>query len=192
MKLPSTSFTRRPWRIHDLASDFRIEDVWALPTPGGPDDLAVFVRQFTSTDVSDPVVRRLLDLRWKLGAMLGLDKPDAGVGVRVATLRDRLPADLRDGPRGPDFEVVPFESVYQTDTEWVAEVANRTVHALMHVGWVPDGAGGYHGEMTALVKPNGLFGRLYMAAIKPIRVFLVNPLLMRSIGRDWRESRTAA
>lgn len=26
------------WRIHALTRDFRLEDVWALPTPGGPDD----------------------------------------------------------------------------------------------------------------------------------------------------------
>lgn len=39
MRLPSTAHTSRPWRIHGIAPDFRVEDVWALPTPGGPDDL---------------------------------------------------------------------------------------------------------------------------------------------------------
>ena len=29
--------TSIPWRIHDLTGDFELEDVWALPTPGGPD-----------------------------------------------------------------------------------------------------------------------------------------------------------
>jgi hypothetical protein len=38
MKLPNTTHTSRPWRIHELTRDFRLEDVWALPTPGGPDD----------------------------------------------------------------------------------------------------------------------------------------------------------
>ena len=28
----------------------------------------------------------------------------------------------------------------------------------MHIGWVPDGAGGYRGQMAVLVKPNGLLG----------------------------------
>ncbi|HEY6811580.1 MAG TPA: hypothetical protein VI074_02705, partial [Propionibacteriaceae bacterium] len=31
--------TSRPWRIHQLTPDFHIEDVWALATPGGPNEL---------------------------------------------------------------------------------------------------------------------------------------------------------
>ena len=37
MRLPDSAQTSRPWRIHELTRNFRIEDVWALPTPGGPD-----------------------------------------------------------------------------------------------------------------------------------------------------------
>lgn len=40
--------------------------------------------------------------------------------------------------------------------------------------------------MAVLVKPNGLFGTLYMAAIKPFRYIGVYPALMRSIGREWQ------
>ena len=29
----------RPWRIHELTRDFRLADVWGLPTPGGPDEI---------------------------------------------------------------------------------------------------------------------------------------------------------
>jgi hypothetical protein len=36
MRLPDTAHTSRPWRIHELTGDFRLEDVWALPAPGGP------------------------------------------------------------------------------------------------------------------------------------------------------------
>jgi hypothetical protein len=186
MRLPDTAHTSRPWRIHELAGDFQLEDVWALPTPGGPDGLARLVGQFASGPLSAPAVRMLLAMRWKLGALLGWDKPDDGIGARVRSLRERLPADLRDGPRGPDFDAVPFRSVYLTDTEWVAEMANRTVHTLMHIGWVPEEAGGYHGQMAVLVKPNGAFGRSYMAAIRPLRHLVVYPSLIRSIGRDWR------
>src|SRR6478752_3231900 len=38
MRLPNTAQTSRPWRIHELTRDFRLEDVWELPTPGGPRD----------------------------------------------------------------------------------------------------------------------------------------------------------
>ncbi|GAA3051137.1 hypothetical protein GCM10020000_35390 [Streptomyces olivoverticillatus] len=89
-------------------------------------------------------------------------------------------------PQGPDLGSSPFTSLYQTDDEWAAEMGNKTVHAVMHIGWVPDGAGGYRGQMAVLVKPNGLFGTLYMAAIKPFRYLGVYPALMRSIGREWQ------
>jgi len=39
MRLPGTAHTSKPWRIHEITEDFRLEDVWALPTPGGAHDL---------------------------------------------------------------------------------------------------------------------------------------------------------
>ena len=45
----------------------------------------------------------------------------------------------------------------------------------MHVGWVPDGHGGYRGQMAVLVKPNGMLRPAYMAAIKPFRYLMVYP-----------------
>ena len=44
MRLPSSAHSSRPWRIHELTRDFRLEDVWALPTPGGPDDFPRLMR----------------------------------------------------------------------------------------------------------------------------------------------------
>jgi len=40
--------------------------------------------------------------------------------------------------------------------------------------------------MAVLVKPNGWFGKAYMASIKPFRYAIVYPLLLRSIGRGWQ------
>ena len=103
MRLPNTAHTSRPWRIHEIARDFRLEDVWALPTPGGPDDFPRLVRQIAAGDPSrscSGAARALWALRWKVGELLGWDRPDAGLGSRVPTLRDRLPAYLRDAPSG--------------------------------------------------------------------------------------------
>ncbi len=188
MRLPSTAHTSRPWRIHELTPDFRLEDVWALPTPGGPDDFPALVEGFASGHEalgSSHVARTLWVIRWKLGGLLGWDDPDAGLGSRVPTLRDRLPVDLRDGPSGPDFETLPFTSLYLIDDEWAAEVANQTMHGVLHVGWVPDQTGGYRGQMAVLVKPNGLLGAAYMAAIRPFRHLIVYPAMMREIERGW-------
>jgi hypothetical protein len=42
--------------------------------------------------------------------------------------------------------------------------------------------------MAVLVKPNGLLGRAYMAAIGPFRHLAVYPAMLRDIGRAWREA----
>src|SRR3954454_9856958 len=103
MRLPEAAHRGRPWRIHELAPDFRLEDVWALPTPGGPDDFPRLVQVATELDPArsaSPAVRLFSALRGKLGAWGGWDGEGPGVGRRVPTLRDRLPADLRAGPPG--------------------------------------------------------------------------------------------
>lgn len=189
MTLPTSAHTSRPWRIHEIAPDFRVEDVWALPTPGGPDDFPRLVEVFASFDPgrgSSSAARTLFAIRWKIGELLGLDKPDTGLGARVPTLRDRLPADLRDGPSGPDPDQAPFSPLYLTDDECALEIANQTVHGVLHLGWVPDGSGGYRGQMAVLVKPNGLLGAAYMAAIAPFRHLVVYPPMLRDIEQMWR------
>ena len=191
MRLPSTAHTSRPWRIHELTHGFRLEDVWALPTPGGPDDFPRLVAEIASGDPSQGssrVARTLWAIRWKVGELLGWDGPDAGVGSRVPTLRDRLPADLRDAPSGPDFASLPFTSLYLLENEFAVEIANQTMHGILHLGWVPDQRGSYCGQMAVLVKPNGLLGTGYMAAIRPFRHLVVYPQMMQQIERTWRAS----
>jgi hypothetical protein len=189
MKISDTAHTSEPWRIHEITRDFDLEDVWELPTPGGPEDFSRLVELFAGGDTAknpSRAARTLFTIRWKLGALFGWDDPDSGVGSRVPTLRDRLPADLRDAPTGPQFETLPFSPVYLTDNEWAAEMANRTVHTVMHMSWVPDEKGGCHGQMAVLVKPNGRFGRAYMGAIAPFRYLIVYPPLMKGIERAWQ------
>jgi hypothetical protein len=188
--LPDTEHTSRPWRIHDIAPEFRVEDVWALPAGGGPEDFPRLVELMASFDpskVSSRVAGMLWALRWKVGELLGWDDPDAGLGSRAPTLRDRLPADLRETPR-PEFEALPFTSLYLTDDEFAAEVANKTMHGVMHIGWVPDGTGGFRAQMAVLVKPNGRFGSAYMAAIRPFRHLIVYPAAMRQVRELWERA----
>lgn len=189
MRLPNTEHTSRPWRIHELTHDFRLEDVWVLPTSGGPNDFAGLVRLIASGARSPRASRAagwLWAIRWEVGKLLGWDGPGTGVGARVPTLRNRLPEDLRDVSTGPDFDALPFTSLYMLEDEWAAEIANRTVHGVLHIGWVPDGTGDYRGQMAVLVKPNGLLGTGYMAAITPFRRRIVYPPMLREIGRAWQ------
>jgi hypothetical protein len=186
--LDTAEHTGQPWRIHEIAKDFRVLDVWALPTPGGPDDFPRLVRLMATFDPAETsaVARALFAIRWALGRLFGLDSNEAGLGTRVRSLRDRLPSDLADTPS--DFEGDLFSPLYVTHDELALEIANQTVHGIMHIGWVPDGMGGHRGQMAILVKPNGALGCAYLTAIAPFRHLIVYPLMMRDIGRAWRES----
>ena len=191
MRLPSSEYLNRPWRLHEVAPDFEVEDVWELPTPGGPDDLERLITgltQGTRSEARGGVVRFLFAVRWKLGAWFGWDEPGAGIGARVASVRERLPSDLAAGPRGPDSTALPFTSVFLTHDEWVAETANGTVHGLVHIGWVADDSGVHRAQLTVLVRPNGWVGRTYLVLITPFRRLIVYPGMLRAIGRRWQET----
>jgi len=191
-RLAKTTYTERLWRIHDIAGDFTIQDMWSFRTPdAGPDDFPAMLaamRAAGGLDKQSLPARFLFAVRWKLGALFGWDKPSTGVGKRVASLRDRLPSDLRDAPRGADSANLPLKAVYELDREAVREIANRTVHSVMHLTWVQSaGKDDYELRMAVLVKPNGRFGRLYMAAIAPFRYLIVYPALTRQWERAWRD-----
>jgi hypothetical protein len=185
-KLPNSAHTSRPWRIHEIAADFRLEDVWALPVRGAKSDFHALAQGFAAGDParSSWLVRALWSIRWKIGEVLGWDEAETGLGERVPTLRDRLPADLLEAP-GPEFDTLPFTSLYLIEDEFAAEIANRTMHGVMHLSIVPDGTGAYRCQMAVLVKPNGLLGSAYMTAIRPFRYLIVYPGMMRQMEREW-------
>jgi len=184
MRVANTEHTSRPWRIHEIAPDFQLEDVWALDWQGRPEDFPRLVAAIVSRDPSRSsslAVRALFAIRWKLGELLGWDDLDAGLGSRVQTLRDRLPADLRE-TGAPDFDALPFKSLYLCEDEFAAEIANHTMHGVMHIGYVPEPSGGSRVQMAVLVKPNGSLGTAYMAAIRPFRHLIVYP----AVTREWQ------
>jgi hypothetical protein len=181
-QLPDADHLGRPWRIHAIAPEFRLEDVWTLPVHGGPEDFPRLVELLAAGDPAEggsAIARTLFAIRWKLGDLLGWDDPDGA----APTLRDRVPAGLE---AGPEPRSLTFSPLYLTDDEWAGEIANRTMHGVMHLGWVPDLEGGYRGQMAVLVKPNGRLGEAYMAAIRPFRHRLVYPPMLRELGRRWR------
>lgn len=188
-RIPDSEFTSRPWRVHEIIEGFTLEDVWELPVSGGSDDFAALVRYATSEDNEDDsvIVRALFAIRWRLGQLFGWDDERQQVGRRAASLRDVLPADLRDR-RGPDMATKPFRSVFLTDDEWTAEFSAAMGHIVMHCGWVERADGSHYAQMASLVKQYGLFGRLYMAAIRPIRYWIVYPLWFRDMRRTWRQT----
>ena len=87
-----------------------------------------------------------------------MGRPRRRLGARVADPARPAAGGPPRRPDGPDSAGLPFTSVYLLDDEWAAEIANRTVHGVMHIGWVPDGAGGYRGQMAVLSSRTGCWG----------------------------------
>ena len=175
MRLPRTAHTSRPWRIHEIAGDFHGRGrVGAADTgrPRRPRTAGAPVRRRQGRRRPSPLPWRACSSRsagssGHCSAGTSPTPASAPGCRRCATGCRRTSARAPAGPTSARF---PFTSVYQTHDEWAAEMANRTVHAVMHIGWVPDGAGGYRGQMAVLVKPNGLFGAVYMAGHQALPV----------------------
>lgn len=190
MRLPNAVHESRAWRIREITPDFTLEDVWALPVYGGAEEFQALIDMATSSDPADAEsrpTRFLWELRDRLGSWFGLGRISVAAtgGADEDSLSARLPDDLRGTAADLRFESLPFTCLYRTDVEFAAEVSNTTMQGVMHVAWVDQGDGRYQGQMAVYVKPNGLFGKGYMAAIKPFRYWIVYPALMRQTERQW-------
>jgi hypothetical protein len=191
MRVPNAVHASRPWRIGEIAPDFRLEDAWALPGYGGAGDFPALLEVMTSRELASgasPATRLLFGVRWLLGRWFGWDdaaqRPIPGEASETS-LTGRLPADLRGTAAGLAIGS-RFSPLYRTDTEFAAEISNQTVHGVLHLGWVDRGQGRYQGEMGVYVKPRGRLGQQYMAFITPFRHWIVYPALLRQIERDWQ------
>ena len=209
MRIPNAAHESRPWRIRAIVPDFVLEDVWALSVQGSAGDFPLLLELIADSDPAnaDSLPARLLwRLRDRLGSWFDLggisapvDGDDAAHGLPIpgtseTSLRRRLPEDLRDTAAEVDFGSLPFVPLYRTDTEFAAEVSNRTVHGVMHLAWVDQGDGRYQGQMAVYVRPRGPLGKGYMALIRPFRHWIVYPALTRQTERMWnaRIARSAA
>jgi hypothetical protein len=192
-RLPDAAYTTAPWRIRAITPDFTLEDVWELPGEGTRDQFSDLIDLICRMDPgggsATGVSKLLWAIRWKVGAILGWDDEEGGLGHRVESLESRLPEDLKDTNK-PRFDTLPFTPLYLTDDEFAAEAANRTVHGVLHLGWVPSPAAPdrYRVQMAVLVKPNGLKGKAYMLAIRPFRHLIVYPAMMRQGRAVWERS----
>jgi hypothetical protein len=191
MRLPNSEHESRRWRIADIAPDFRLEDVWALPARGSAEDFEALLEVMASLDPAkgeSAATRLLFSLRSRLGGWFGWDDATRELAIpgnAETTLSARLPVDLRNTATNVDRSSYGFRPLYRTDVEWAAELSNRTVHAVMHLAWVEKGEGRYQGQMGVYVKPRGRLGAAYLALITPFRHRVVYPALMRQIGRAW-------
>jgi hypothetical protein len=195
MRVPNSEHEAHAWRIGEVAPDFRLEDAWALPVQGSLEEFAALIElvaTFDPAQSSSRATRLLFGIRYRIGGWLGWDDSSRSLAIpqdAETTLSARLPEDLRGSTAGLELRTKDFVPLYRTDVEWAAEISNQTVHAVMQLGWVHEGDGRYRGEMGVYVKPRGVLGQAYMAAIAPFRHLIVYPAMMRGIGRAWEARR---
>lgn len=185
--------------LDTLCSDFEVLDVWRIPVRGGRDDFDGFYRVFVDNGLgTDSVIASaLFKMRFALGRLFHLDggAPAPIPGCRETSVAERLSDD--DRRRNRADRVLPaglpaeFRPVYLDDAEALIEVSNRTIHALIHLAWIPAGDGAWTPELTVLIKSRGRLSALYMALIAPFRHHVVYPAWFRSLRRAW-EQRLAA
>lgn len=203
MRVSNEIHTSGSWRIREIASDFAVEDVWALPAYGDSEDFPALVELTVSSDPahSSSVPTRLLwQARDLLGQWFGLGRISEPVGSGAAgqlpipgtaetSLAARLPDDLRGTAADLDFGALPFAPLYRTDREFAAEISNRTVHGVLHLAWADLGNDRFQGQLAVYVKPRGFLGKIYLALIKPFRYLVVYPALLRQVERRWAARR---
>lgn len=101
MRLPNSAHGSRRWRIAEIAPDFRLEDVWALPARGGAEDFDALLAVVASLDPAhgaSAATRLLFWIRYRVGGWFRWDDASRARAIpseAEATLSARLPGDLR-------------------------------------------------------------------------------------------------
>lgn len=204
LQVPNATHIAGGWVIGQIAADFTLLDVWALPAEGGPDEFGDFLEMMRDLDPAtsgSPLSRVLFAVRFQLGRWFGWDDPAKQLpipGCTESTLSDRLPDELRGSADSAGISGAleggagGFVPLYRTDVEAAAEVANATVHGVVHLAWADQGNGRCRAQMAVYVKPRGWLGQVYLRLIDPFRHRVVYPSMLRQIGQAWERRGAAA
>jgi hypothetical protein len=71
-----------------------------------------------------------------------------------------------------------FVPIYQEPDEVLSRITNRTVTGFLHISLVER-----RPRLAVYVRPNGAFGRAYMALIEPFRQMIIYPALLAAGAR---------
>jgi hypothetical protein len=206
----------RPWRVHTLASDFELLDLWEIAIDADPERGESFerflhlfaevgmasswpvysLRPRSRADVAHVVrlggMMGLVAFRRLLGRLFALDDDGGPVpGCRETRVRARL--DASEGARDTGALSCKvggaFEPVYAFADEALLEIGNRTIHALLHLSWVERQRGRYRVVLAVYVKSRGWQSRAYLGLIRPFRHHVVYPAWLGHLTRTWAAER---
>ena len=119
MRLPNSDHESRPWRIAEIAPDFRLEDVWALPAQGGAEDFGAFLEVMASLDPAhreSASTRVLFSRRNRVGGWFGWDEAARELAI-PGNAETTLSARLRNTATDLDRSSYGFRPLYCTEVK---------------------------------------------------------------------------
>ena len=190
IKIDPSLHLAHPLRVHSLLSDFILEDVWRIPVElESQHSLSLVMDHFEKSNdqlLNKGVAGFLFRFRLLIGKLLKWDEKDERDHLVPGTIRFRFAKEEKltftDLPAPGEGNFVP---VYKLDDEFLSEIENKTVHAAVHFSRVSYPGHSWTVHMAVYVKPKGVPGRIYMALIKPFRLWIVYPAMMNAIKKRW-------
>ena len=186
MRIDPAEHRAQPWRVHTLAPDFELLDVWrfALAEP----DLDAVLAKFWTVFAGMARDSWLARTRLRVGRMMRWDDHDFSrpiPGCTEKSVGERLTAADRAASRAGTDAPSPIDSpvvrtVYVFANDALYEASNDTIHLMLHVGIV-----GSTATLAVYIKSRGVFSRVYMAAITPARHWIVYPAFTRKLEAAW-------
>ena len=188
-QVSAREFERLPLRVHTLLAGVPLHDVWAVDLPHARPGitLAEFLQAASNRPFTpSPLVRRLLDIRLRVGRLVGWDREPAATAWETFATRltaaDRAQSLATAGTREGVLRVV-----YRFENEQLLELINRTAHAGALSALV-ETAHAYRFYFGVYVRRVGRFTPVYMALIDPVRKLVVYPALLRSVRARWQQT----
>jgi hypothetical protein len=198
----------QPWKVHEIAQDFKLLDVWEFPilADNSKDQNFLFFLKMMQQPPPNKVsrfvsiklltARLLISLRMHLGEILGLDKNINTLpipGCQETSIKERLSIEDRKRSLAVselgklDNDIDTWRIVYLYEDEMLTELSIDPVHVLMHLGWVHKSGNFFTAQLAVYAKSRGMLGNLYMKLIMPFRQVIIYPSLMENAKNIWEE-----
>jgi hypothetical protein len=194
MRLNLLDHTKHNWFADKLLKDFKVEDVWLLPIQldqqHSLDDVFNLFLQTMERLSKKGFVGLLFKFRLFLGKIFNWDK-DKNLVAAAGDIRDRyLKAENAHTDNLIIKKIGSFTPVYFLENECLLELDNKTVQACLHLSKFLNNTNYYTVHMTVYVNPKGNFGKFYMLLIKPFRLYIVYPSLLKALKIQWNKSKS--
>lgn len=186
------------YRIQDIAKDFQLADAREMPITGTECEFHEFLtllrrasgqhNRSASSNGESRLAGWIFSVRGWLGRVFRWDRLLNELpipGCTETSLRDRIAPSGRAELQPKSSSPFPLRPIYQDQRDAALELSNRTVHVVLHYAWVPEGDR-FRAHMALYVKTRGWLGRAYVFATAPVREYIVYPLIMKHLAKQWR------